>query len=347
VKFEIELIAARLRAPLVSARGSSRVRELLLVRLEDADGVVGYGEAAPLPYYDGVGIEDARAALESCREVLSASDGDALEALRAQCARLAVLPQAIAAIDLALWDLAARRTGEPIWRMLGASSATPVEVNGTIAAPDRAGAAAEAAAFRASGFRCVKAKVGIGDDAGRLAAIRAVAGPELAIRLDANGAWSLDEALASLTALEPLRIECCEEPVSGLEATALLSRATSIPIALDETSRQPGALDDRVCDAVCLKVAGCGGISGVIEAARRARTAGYEVYLASTLDGPLGIAAALHAAVALSPDRFCGLATLSMFEDRDDPLAPRDGSMLAPPGIGLGNGLMAWYQAAG
>lgn len=347
MKLGIELIGARLRAPLVSARGSKRRRELLLLSLEDGDGVVGYGEAAPLRYYDGVGIEAVRTALEDCREVLSASDGDDLDALRLRCAQLAVVSQAIAAIDLALWDLAARRAGEPVWRMLGASSARAVEVNATIAAADRAGAAAEAAAFRAAGFRCLKVKVGIGDDAGRLAAIRAVAGPETQIRLDANGAWSVGEALASLRALEPLRIELCEEPVSGLDATASLSGATSVPIALDETARQPGALDTRVCDAVCLKVAGCGGISGVIEAAQRARAAGYKVYLASTLDGPLGIAAALHAAAAVAPDRFCGLATLSMFEGRDDPLPPRDGSMAVPPGIGLGNGLVPWYRAVG
>ena len=238
VKLTIELIRARLRAPLVSARGSSRRRELLLLTLEDAEGVVGHGEAAPLRYYDGVGIEDVRAALEDCRQVLSASDGDRLDALRPRCARLAVLPQAMAAIDLALWDLAARRAGQPVWRMLGAAASAPVAVNATIAAADRTGAAAEAAAVRASGFRCLKAKVGIGDDAGRVAAIRAAAGPEMAIRLDANGAWSVDEARAALRALEPVRIELCEEPVSGLDATAALAGP---PRSRSRSMRPPGS----------------------------------------------------------------------------------------------------------
>ncbi len=111
-----------------------------------------------------------------------------------------------------------------------------------------------------------------------------------------------------------------------------------------ESARLPGALDARYGDAVCLKISGNGGISGVIEAARRARAVGYEVYLASTLDGPLGIAAALHAAAVVRPDRFCGLATLSMFEGRDDPLAPTAGFMAPPPGPGLGDGLVAWYR---
>jgi L-alanine-DL-glutamate epimerase-like enolase superfamily enzyme len=94
---------------------------------------------------------------------------------------------------------------------------------------------------------------------------------------------------------------------------------------------------------VCLKIASAGGITGLLDATRRARAAGYEVYLASTLDGPLGIAAALHAAAALRPDRFCGLATLGLFADRDDPLPPRDGRIALPNGPGLGDGLADWY----
>jgi o-succinylbenzoate synthase len=344
VKLRIELLRARLRAPVVSARGSDRVRELLLLQLDDGRGHVGHGEAAPLEYYDGVGIDDVRGALEDCRAALATSDGSDRDAVLAECARLAVLPQAIAAIDLALWDLAGRRAGAPVWRLLGAESAPPLEVGATIAAGDRAGAAAEAAAFRAAGFRALKAKVALGDDAGRLAAIRAAAGRDTAIRIDANGAWSVDEAAAALRALEPVGIECCEEPVSGFDAAAALSPQTSVPLALDESARLPGAFDRRRSDAVCLKVAGCGGISGLIDAARRARAVGYEIYLASTLDGPLGIGAALHAAALIRPDRFCGLATLSLFEDRANPLLAVAGSIAAPPGAGLGDGLLAWYR---
>ena len=79
-----------------------------------------------------------------------------------------------------------------------------------------------------SGFRCVKVKVGVGDDAGRLAAVRAAVGPEVGIRIDANGAWDTPEyALANLRALEPVGLELCEEPVHGVEA--LQSRAGPAP----------------------------------------------------------------------------------------------------------------------
>ncbi len=343
MKLEHELIKARLRAPVVSARGSLDVRELLLVRLEGDDGFVGVGEAAPLVSYDGVSIEDVRAALEDCREVLAASDGSDPERVLADCVQAAVLPQASAAVDLALWDLAGRRAGEPVWRMLGARSPEPVSVNATITAPDRAGAARQAGEFVKRGFSCLKLKVGVGDDAARVAAVRAAAGQDAQIRLDANGAWSVDQAVPMLRALEPAGIELCEEPVSGLQANAEVAEACEVPIAIDESSALPGALDARWCDSVCLKITRCGGISGVLDAARRARGAGYSVYLASTFDGPIGIAGALHVASALAPDRPCGLATLDIFEGREDPLGPSEGRLAMPAGAGLGEGLTAWY----
>jgi o-succinylbenzoate synthase len=346
VKLAIELIEARLRAPFVSARSSVTARRLGLVRLQAADGTVGHGEAAPLEGYDAASLGDVLAALDDCRDPLSHSDGEDREELLAQCARRAVLPHAVAAIDLALWDLAGRRAGQPVWRLLGATETPSVEVNATIAAPDRSGAVAEAAVAREAGFRTLKLKVGTGDDAGRVAAVRAFAGPDMQVRLDANGAWSVEEAAAALRTLAPAGIELCEEPVHGLEQTEALDAATDVPIAIDETIQQPGALDRRVCDAVCLKIARGGGITGVIEQARRARAAGYEVYLASTLDGPLGIAAALHAAAAIAPDRPCGLATLGTFEDRHDPLPATNGRITAPVGPGLGEGLISWYSAA-
>ena len=335
-----------MRAPFVSASGSLADRELVLVRLEDSGGWVGLGESAPLPDYHGVNVEDVLEALGACREVLAgAAPGASPHEALAEWRAMAVLP-AVAAVDMALWDLEGRRAGQPVWRLLGAHEAPPVEVNYTIAAADRAGAAAQAGTAKAAGFRCVKAKVGIGDDAGRVAAVRAVLGPDVAIRLDANGAWSEDEAVAALRVLAPAGIELCEEPVRGLAQTRRVAAETSVPLALDETATAIGALEDRVCRAVCLKIASFGGITGVVEAAYQARASGYEVYLASTLDGPLGIAAALHAAAVVHPERACGLATLSLFADREDPLPAREGRIEVPEGTGLGDGLISWYQAA-
>jgi L-alanine-DL-glutamate epimerase-like enolase superfamily enzyme len=271
--------------------------------------------------------------------------GGEADGLRAQCAELTVVPQALTAIDLALWDLAGRRAGAPVWQLLGSTASVAVPVNYTISAEDRSGAAREASLAREAGFTCLKLKVGVGDDAGRLAAVRAAGGSGMDIRLDANGAWSVPEAQAALRVLAPAGIELCEEPVSGLAAVAELAALTDVPLAIDETTADPGALEQRACQAACLKLGRFGGISGLVAAARRARAAGYEVYLASTLEGPLGIAAALHVAAAIAPDRPCGLATLDLFDLPTTPagLQPRSGTLEPPPGPGLGDGLGEWY----
>ena len=233
-----------MRAPVVSAHGSVDARPLILVSLTGEDGVTGYGEAAPLRSYDGVGSEDVVAALEDCRQILAGMSADSPRAaILAACTRVAVLPQAVAAIDLALWDLEGRRAGLPVWRLLGVGAPEAIEVNASLAAPDRSGAATAAAEARQAGFRCVKVKVGVGDDAGRLAAVRAFAGPAMAIRVDANGGWSVEEAVAALRGLGPVGIELCEEPASGVAAIAEVAAQVPVAVALDESVRQPGALD--------------------------------------------------------------------------------------------------------
>ncbi|MBX5442333.1 MAG: o-succinylbenzoate synthase, partial [Solirubrobacteraceae bacterium] len=200
-----------------------------------------------------------------------------------------------------------------------------------------AGAAAAAAAAAAAGFRCVKLKVGTGDDAGRVAAVRAAAGPGMALRLDANGAWDVEEAVRTIDALSPAGLELVEEPVHGIEAMGEVRARTAVRIALDETAAVPGALASAVADAVCLKVARGGGISSLLVQASLVHATGAEVYLASAYDGPLGVAAAVHAAAALRVDLPCGLATLTAFADEEvaAALPVVDGAIRVPDGPGL------------
>jgi L-alanine-DL-glutamate epimerase-like enolase superfamily enzyme len=339
VELQIEPRRLPLRRPFAAAWGELAERELLLVTLTDRDGLEGHGEAAALEPYDGVPTAAVRAALDAYAKVLAAAPpGAGPDELVAACRAERDLPQALAAVDLALWDLEGRRAGAPVHRLLHPRSGAAVPVNATIGAEDRAGAASEAAAAIAQGFRCVKVKVGIGDDAGRVAAVRAAA-PGVLIRVDANGAWETpEEALANLRTLAPSGIELAEEPVHGVEALRAVRAGAPVPIAMDETAAEPGAAAAGAVDAVCLKVARCGGISGLLAEAHAARAAGSAVYLASTFDGPLGIAAALHAAAALAADGplpACGLATLGAFAGAAGPPALFDGTLPVPTGPGL------------
>ena len=334
----VEPVTLRLREPLRTAYGNVTERELLLLRIEDADGNVGWGEAAPLESYDGVSLQRCASALAAHATVLNAAPPEAggphlLDA----CRDADPLDQAIAAVDIALWDLAGRREGRPIAELLTDAPLRSVTVNATVGATDRASAAAQAADAARAGFRCVKLKVGVGDDAGRVAAVRSAVGPDVALRLDANGAWSVEEAVTAINSLAAAGLELVEEPVHGIDAVRALRERVAVRVAIDETVAEPGALAGAAADAVCLKVSRAGGISGLLAQATLVRSTGADVYLASTLDGPIGIAAALHCAAALRVDIPCGLATLTLFDGLADfGLRPVAGEIALPPGAGLG-----------
>lgn len=329
----------RLKRPLRAAHGEIRERVVFELALTDGDGRRAIGEAAPLPGYDGVGVARVERALAAYVPVLENAGERRGARLLDACRAADDLPQALAAVDLALWDLAGQREQRPVAALLTDRAAADVPVNATVSAADRAGAADQAAAAAGQGFRCVKVKVGIGDDAGRVAAVRAATGPEVDLRLDANGAWTVEEAVRNIEALAPSGLELVEEPVHGLHAVREVRERVPVRVSIDETAAEPGALGAGVADAVCLKISRCGGIGGLLAAATLVRAGGGDVYVASTLDGPVGIAAAVHAAAALAahgPLPACGLATLPLFADLDDPLPAIGGRIRVPEDPGLG-----------
>ena len=115
MRLEATSVTVPMRGGHHAAHGTVTDRELIHVMLRAGDGLTGHGEAAPLPSYDGVSGDEVRAALEACRPVLADYPGHAPVAdVIARCGEVTVLPQALSAIDLALWDLARRR-----WRRCG------------------------------------------------------------------------------------------------------------------------------------------------------------------------------------------------------------------------------------
>ena len=340
MKLAVERRALRLKRALETSFGTITDRELALVALTGEDGVTGYGEAAPLPAYDGVSIERVWQALQDYQLVLADVRGSNGAQMIDACRQVHDLPAALAAMDMALWDRAGRRAGRPVAALITDSPAATIEVNATLTAADRAGAAEEAAQAVQQGFSCLKVKVGTGDDSGRLAAVRAAAGPHVALRIDANGVWEIEEAVRAIDALAPVGLELVEEPTHGLQAVRRVRERVAVRIAIDETAAEHGALGAGVADAVCLKISRCGGITGLLAAATLVRASGAEVYLASTLDGPLGVAAAVHAAAALAsrgPIAPCGLATLGLFEGLEEEMPVHEGRIAVPhkPGLGV------------
>jgi L-Ala-D/L-Glu epimerase / N-acetyl-D-glutamate racemase len=318
VKRSVLRLSIPLKQPFVTSNGVVSARELLLLRLEARDGSVGYGEAAPFEPYDGVPLERAAAAL---------TGGGGRRP-----------PQVRAAEEIARLDLHARQEDRP----LAEPRRDSLPVNMTLAAGPPEEVAERARAGLSAGYACFKLKVGLPDDLERVAAVREAIGPWPALRVDANGAWSVEEAVHAIRSIEDHDLEFVEQPCGSLRELAEVRQRVSTPIAADESISSlrelRRAVELEACDVVNVKLAGAGGFRPARELLREARSSGLDAFLSSTLDGPWGIAAALQLAASEELTLACGLATLDLF---DSPVAealapPRGGNLAVPTGPGLG-----------
>jgi D-galactarolactone cycloisomerase len=208
--------------PVRTSFGTMHERPAVFVRAEDEGGAVGWGEAwcnfpSCAAEHRARLIETLIAPLVLGRRYASAMAaftelGEKTAVLAIQSGEPGPIAQAIAGVDLALWDLAARRAGQPLWRLLGGTS-DRVEVYASGINPERPEDVA--AAQFAKGHRAFKLKVGFGvaRDLENVAAIRARLGAGVRLMLDANQAWSLDEARRVAPRLEDFDIGWLEEPL--------------------------------------------------------------------------------------------------------------------------------------
>jgi L-alanine-DL-glutamate epimerase-like enolase superfamily enzyme len=288
------------RDPYVTARGEQRERELILVRIR-GEGLEGLGETASLALRGGADVHAIAAEiLDRCWPALQDGglDPGRVWSAIARCRTRGASAEAIAAVDIALHDLAAQSTGDPVWRLLGAERTEPVICNATLAAANPSATQGMLVPWVAQGFQTFKLKVGLPGDVTQVATVRQTLGDEVAIRVDANGAWSVADAADRLVAMAPHRIELAEQPVGTYEQMVELRQRVDMRISADESlvspfdARRPKELD--ACDIAAVKLAKVGGIGAALEIAEV-----LPAYLSSALEGPVGITAAAHTVQAL------------------------------------------------
>ncbi len=221
-----------------------------------------------------------------------------------------------------------------------------VPVNCTIPAVDPT--RAQAIVAGSHGCRTAKVKVAepgqrLDDDVQRVAAVRDALGPEGRVRIDANGAWTVAEAVRSIQVLAAFDLEYVEQPVATVEDLAAVRRRVEVPIAADESIRRaadPQRVKDlEAADIAVLKVQPLGGVRACL---RLAEQIGLPVVVSSALESSVGIAAGVALAAALPELPYaCGLATTSMFtaDVVSDSLRPVEGMLdvrrVAPDGAAL------------
>jgi L-Ala-D/L-Glu epimerase len=292
-------------------------KQTILLELEHA-GVCGRGEIIPSTLY-GQTLETAEATLAALPARLG-DDPFAIEPILAR-ARAAHDDQraTIDGLDAALHDWVGRRLGVPVWRLLGLAP-PQTRTTFTIGVADPALTRTKVQEALAAGFDALKVKVGVADDHETLTYIRSqFAGP---LYLDANGAWTPEQARREIPRLAPYRPTLIEQPVARAEWQAMAElRALNVaPIFADESCERPADVVrlHGYVDGINIKFNKCGGLREALRMVTLARGLGMQVMLGCFVCSSLGIAPALtiaplvdHAdldgALLLAEDPFAGI----------------------------------------
>lgn len=223
------------------------------------------------------------------------------------------------------------------WADLPTISRETIPVNATVPAVPAAEVAAVLARF--AGCQTAKVKVAesgqlLQDDLERVAAVRETMGAAAKIRIDANGAWSLEEARQALSALSQYQLEYVEQPCATIEELAQLrqwAKPRGIKIAADESIRKASdplaVARAQAADLIVVKVQPLGGIT---RAAEIIKASGLPAVVSSAIESSVGISMGLALAARIPElDYACGLGTVSLLEaDICEPvLAPDNGEL--------------------
>lgn len=333
----IEPFSLPLSSPLSTADGSIDRRDGLVVRF-DHRGVTGLGEATPLPGWTE-SLAECRPALE---RALEAGRDDHTAGLR----ELDGTPAARHGFATALQDADARADGRPLYRWLAdGRHCERVPVNATLGDADAEETAAAGERALDAGFDCLKLKVGarpVDADLDRVRRVRAVVGDDVTLRLDANGSWDREQARRAFDTLETLDVAYVEQPLPAADLDGLADlRGGAVGVAVDETLTtrlMADVLSVGAADVVVLKPMVLGGPGTAHTLALRARDAGVEPVVTTTVDAVIARTAAVHVAAAVPDVSPCGLATADRLSAdlAPDPAPVAGGSVEVPQKPGLG-----------
>lgn len=303
--------------PVRTSFGTMHDRPAVFVRAQASDSSIGWGEI--WCNFPACGAEHRARLLDTVIAPMLLSQGfdspqqayahatARTEVLALQTGEPGPLAQVIAGVDLALWDLCARRAGLPLYRLFGGSNNTvPVYASGIN--PDAPLATVQR--MHAAGYRAFKLKIGFDDvqDLTNLHAVRQWLGPQLPLMADVNQAWSLDKAQAMLPRLAPLNLAWLEEPLradSSMAAWQQLKSGASMPLAAGENMLGSLAFEQGIASGafgvIQPDIAKWGGISGVWPVIQNIRAQGLR-YCPHFLGAGIGLMASAHVLAAAGGD---------------------------------------------
>ncbi|MGB9906283.1 MAG: mandelate racemase/muconate lactonizing enzyme family protein [Candidatus Saccharicenans sp.] len=301
-KVEIFSFDVPLVEPFRISIGTMYAANDVLVRIITDSGLYGIGEACPFPPITGETQDSNIAAARAIREILLDKDPLNIEGLIDGIGNIVhANPSAVAAFDMALYDLLGKVAGLPLYKLLGGyRSSFETDLTTGLNTPEKMAASVKESL--ALGYRQIKIKVGEDPDLDvrRVQAVRQAIGPEIKLRIDANQGWSVSQAISALKRMEPYQIEFCEQPVKDSDIYGLRQVRTQspVPIMADESLFGPAdaikLIKEEACDYFNIKLMKAGGILNSLKIAHVAAAANIKCMVGCMLETRLGLTAAAH-----------------------------------------------------
>jgi L-alanine-DL-glutamate epimerase-like enolase superfamily enzyme len=303
------------------ARGARSSADVVVLELHDG-GSIGRGECVPYARY-GESIDTVSVEIEaSCRNLVGPEAHEQLASMRPGAARNA--------IDCALWDLNAKRTGTEVWRLAGLAS-PPRAVHSMRTVSVDCAENMKTAAAGLSRAAVIKVKVDGGSDLERIAAVHEVA-PDAKLVIDANEGWSEQQLKAWLPRLRKLGVVLLEQPLAAGEDAVLEGLEHDVPICADESFHDRSSFSEVLgrYDLVNIKLDKTGGLSEALHCAREAKRLGLQVMVGCMVSTSLAIEPALL--LASSAEYIDLDGPLLLERDREGARHDRDAGLLRPSG---------------
>lgn len=328
-----------LARPFTSSLGQFERRDGLLVSIQVGD-LLGWGEASPLPGLSSEHLSEVMDELMLLHETAPELP-NSIEAMGPWIDAHCTTASGRHALASALLDSMGQWANKPISHLLNRHAIKEIPISHLYTDDD--------SLFHATvlGTQLVKMKVGMGsidEDFERVVRVREVLGPDIPIRVDANGAWSEQEALEAIERLGPLGVSSMEEPVKNRDLAAMARlRGRGVEIAADESIRSQADLteiiDHDAADAIVIKPMLIGTPMASIDMIQHADQAGLKTWVTTTIDGAVGRMMAIHIAAAAPTKHLlpCGLNTGGWLKTDLGQTPEMSGSHInAPDAPGLG-----------
>ncbi len=320
IQIEIYKSPIKLKEPFVCSLGLSEYAENIIVIIRTDKGISGFGECSPYMPINGESIDTCFIIGQHIAKVLKGKNPLNIEECSVTMDKVIYSNTSIkSAFDIALYDIASQNSNLPLFRFLSGDSRKIIITDYTVSIGDPQKMASDAKKIQANGFQVIKVKLGDtkNKDVERIRLIREAVGKSIPIRIDANQAWSTDEAIQTLNELAPYNIQLCEEPIprwNFMELSKVRSQSP-IPIMADESccdhNDAKRLIELSSCDLFNIKLGKSSGFFNAMKIVRLAEQAGIKIQIGGFLESRLGFTASAH--LALTSDNI-------IYYDFDSPL---------------------------